>query len=91
MTFLKRVSIGCAALMLFFSPIYAQQEMPNIELDFSERCNNFLRHYCMSGTHEEQVNQMLLSMKQKGTNITVKLIKQIARSTPSKPTTQRRR
>jgi len=62
----------------------AQQERPVITLGFSERCNNFLRHYCLAGSHEMAVNQTLLGMKEQGTPITVKLIKQIARRTPAR-------
>ena len=74
----------CVSMFLISGPLYAQENVPTVTLDFSEKCNNFLRHYCMSGSHEYEVNRILLDMKEKGTNITVKLIKKVAQSTPSK-------
>jgi len=73
-------------VLLSQTPVMAQEDesVPKITLDFSERCNNFLRHYCVAGSHEAAVNQVLLTLKERGTNITVKLIKTVARSTPSK-------
>lgn len=61
----------------------AQEEAPRLSLSFSEQCNNFLRHYCVSGNHQRAVDSKLLAMKRKGITITVKLIKRTARTTPS--------
>lgn len=62
---------------------FAQEEMPRLALTFSEQCNNFLRHYCVSGNHQRAVDYKLLAMKERGVTITVKLIKRTARTTPS--------
>lgn len=62
---------------------FAQDETPQLSLTFSEQCNNFLRHYCVSGNHQRAVDYKLLAMKEKGITITVKLIKRTARTTPS--------
>ncbi len=62
---------------------YAQEQMPKLVLTFSEQCNNFLRHYCVSGNHQRAVDYKLLNMKGKGITITVKLIRRTARTTPS--------
>lgn len=61
----------------------AQEEAPKMTLTFSEQCNNFLRHYCVSGNHQLAVDNKLLVMKERGISITVKLIRQTARTTPS--------
>ena len=61
----------------------AQEEIPRVDLTFSEQCNNFLRHYCVSGNHQRAVDYKLLAMKERGVTITVKLIKRTARTTPS--------
>lgn len=73
---------GLAVIIL--SGTGVAQEKPVISLGFSEKCNNFLRHYCLAGSHEIAVNQALLDMKVQGTPITVKLIKQVARRTPAR-------
>jgi len=62
---------------------YAQEEIPRISLTFSEQCNNFLRHYCVSGNHQRAVDIKLLNMKEKGMTITVKLIRKTSRTTSS--------
>jgi hypothetical protein len=62
---------------------YAQEEIPKTSLTFSEQCNNFLRHYCVSGNHQRAVDFKLLNMKEKGMTITVKLIRKTARTTAS--------
>lgn len=62
---------------------FAQEEVPKMALTFSEQCNNFLRHYCVSGNHQRAVDYKLLAMKERGITITVKLIRRTARSTPS--------
>ena len=72
-------------LTVFSGTGFAQEEeRPVVSLGFSERCNNFLRHYCMAGGHEMAVNQALLGMKMQGTPITVKIIKRVARKTPAR-------
>ena len=71
-------------LTIFGGTGIAQEERPVVTLGFSERCNNFLRHYCMAGNHEMAVNRVLLDMKIQGTPITVKIIKRIARKTPAR-------
>ncbi len=62
---------------------YAQEEIPKASLTFSEQCNNFLRHYCVSGNHQRAVDNKLLVMKEKGLTITLKMIRKTARTTPS--------
>ena len=71
-------------LTIFGGTGLAQEERPVVTLGFSERCNNFLRHYCLAGSHEMAVNQALLDMKMHGTPITVKIIKRVARRTPAR-------
>ncbi len=62
---------------------YAQEDVPKLTLSFSEQCNNFLRHYCVSGNHQRAVDTKLLDLKERGMTITVKLIRQTSRTTPS--------
>lgn len=62
----------------------AQQQAPSIYLEPSEKCNNYARHFCLNGSHEASVNRALLDMKRKGYRITPKIIKNVARSTPSR-------
>jgi hypothetical protein len=86
MRWMKQTLLIIGLMVAAYGTAIAQNDegMPRITLDFSEQCNNFLRHYCVAGSHEAAVNQVLLSLKERGTNITVKLIKQVARTTPSK-------
>ena len=76
--------ISCALI----SPALAQegeegaQQKPKITLQNFEKCNNWARHYCIGGRHEEMVNQKLRDMKARGLQITTKRIKQAARSVP---------
>ena len=60
--------------------LVAQQEQgaPQVELESFEKCNNWARHYCQSGTHEELVNNGLLAWKKRGIQITTKRIKLLA-------------
>ena len=55
----------------------AQQANPrdNVQLESFEKCNNWARHYCQSGDHEQLVNEGLLEWKRKGVQITTKRIK----------------
>ncbi len=64
--------------------LLAQEQIPSIYLERSEKCNNSSRLYCVNGGHEAAVNRILLDMKKKGYRITPKLIKTIAHSTPSR-------
>jgi hypothetical protein len=86
MRWMKRTLLIIGLIWAAHTAAVAQDEagQPRVTLDFSEQCNNFLRHYCVAGNHEAAVNQVLLTLKERGTNITVKLIKQVARRTPSK-------
>ena len=82
---IKWIVIVALTLSVLGGTGLAQEEQrPAVRLGFSERCNNFLRHYCMAGSHEMAVNYVLLGMKEQGTPITVKLIKQVARKTPAR-------
>lgn len=64
--------------------ILAQDQTPSIYLDTFEKCNNYARHFCLNGSHEAAVNRALLEMKRKGYPITPKVIKNVARATPSR-------
>ncbi|MBU3918111.1 hypothetical protein KKA14_21485 [bacterium] len=50
-------------------------------LDSFEMCNNWARHYCYSGSHENTVNEMLRGMKERGVTITTAIIKSVAQRT----------
>ncbi len=75
------ISISCVILSGILT---AQEKIPSIYLEPSEKCNNYARHYCLNGSHEASVNRALLDMKRKGYRITPKLIKSVARTTPSR-------
>ncbi len=62
----------------------AQEQSPGIYLETFEKCNNYSRHFCLNGSHEAAVNRALLERKRKGYSITLKVIKNVARSTPSR-------
>ncbi len=64
--------------------LVAQEQSPGIYLDTFEKCNNYARHFCMNGSHEAAVNRELLDMKRKGYRITPKVIRNVAKSTPSR-------
>lgn len=73
------------SIMIFSGGIVlAQEQQPQIYLDTFEKCNNFARHFCLNGSHEAAVNRALLDMKRKGYRITPKVIKNVARNTPSR-------
>ena len=79
----KRLVLVIFMTVSVVSASYAQEEIPRTVLTFSEQCNNFLRHYCVSGNHQRAVDYKLLGMKEKGMTITVKLIRKTARTTHS--------
>ncbi len=84
MRIVKRILLVFLIAFTFGGTLLAQEEAPRVALSFSERCNNFLRHYCLPGNHEVSVNRLLLDMKKKGEVISSKLIKRIAQTTPSR-------
>ncbi len=64
--------------------VSAQQDdtaTPQITLESFEMCNNWARHYCRRGNHEDMVNHILLGMKQRGLTITTAIIKSVSRRT----------
>jgi len=83
MRLVKQVFLVLTTVVTLSGSAIAQDEKPRLSLAFSEQCNNFLRHYCVSGNHQRAVDSKLLAMKERGITITVKLIKSTARSTPS--------
>lgn len=50
----------------------------NIRLESFERCNNWARHYCQAGDHEQIVNDSIKIWKAKGVQITTKRIRVLA-------------
>lgn len=80
----KQIFLVAMSIAVFGGSVIAQEEAPRMSLSFSERCNNVFRYYCVSGGHEMAVNRTLLILKERGEKITVKLIKRVARSTPSR-------
>ena len=79
------LSFGVLVLLcLSSSNLFAQSETPRFHLQPSEKCNNYARHFCLNGSHEAAVNRTLLDMKKKGYRITPRLIKNIAKTTPSR-------
>lgn len=70
-------------LFLSFN-LSAQEQSPGLYLDTFEKCNNYARHFCLNGSHEAAVNRELLERKRKGYSITPKLIRDVARSVPSR-------
>lgn len=83
MRLVKQVFLAVFMTITLAGAAIAQEEVPRISLTFSEQCNNFLRHYCVSGNHQRAVDNRLLAMKERGVTITVKMIKRTARTTPS--------
>lgn len=83
MRLVKQVLLVIFITVAFTGVSIAQDEKPELSLTFSEQCNNFLRHYCVSGNHQRAVDNKLLAMKERGVTITVKLIKRTARTTPA--------
>ncbi len=81
---IKQVFLVGISIAVLSGSVLAQEETPRISLDFNEQCNNIFRHYCVSGNHERAVNRMLLIKKERGEKISIRLIKKIARSTPSR-------
>jgi len=67
---------------------------PEICLESFEMCNNWARHYCRPGNHEQMVNHILQGMKERGMTITTAVIKSVAKRTlkntepPAKPTAE---
>ena len=84
MKYSKTALLVIAIYLLFTGLIVAQEQEPTIFLEASEKCNNYARHYCLNGSHEAAVNRALLDMKKKGYRITPKIIRNIARNTPSR-------
>ncbi len=84
MKVLKTVLLISAINLVFTGIAVAQEQVPMIYLETSEKCNNYARHYCLNGSHEAAVNRALLDMKKKGYRITAKVIKNVARNTPSR-------
>ncbi len=56
-------------------------EAPAICLESFEMCNNWARHYCYAGSHEQRVNEILRQMKERGVTITTAIIKSVAKRT----------
>ncbi len=56
-------------------------EAPAICLESFEMCNNWARHYCYAGSHENRVNEVLRQMKERGVTITTAIIKSVAKRT----------
>jgi len=83
MRLVKQVFLAVFVLVTLTGVSFAQDDVPRIQLTFSEQCNNFLRHYCVSGNHQRAVDNKLLSMKERGITITLKLIRGTSRTTPS--------
>lgn len=81
---LKTLILAVSLSISLSGMLVAQNNVPNVYLEASEKCNNFARHYCLNGSHEAAVNRALLDMKRKGYRITAKVIKSVARSTPSR-------
>ena len=63
---------------------FAQNRKSAVYLETFEKCNNYARHYCLTGSHEAAVNRALLDMKRKGKTITPKTIQRVAQVTPSR-------
>ena len=84
---MKRTIIGVMALCLAALPTFGQDagdgtQRPQVTLQNFEKCNNWARHYCIKGEHEEMVNAKLRRMKERGLQITTERIRQASRSTP---------
>ena len=84
MRLLKLILLTAMINLICGGFLIAQEQVPSIYLERSEKCNNSSRLYCVNGSHEAAVNRILLDMKKKGYRITPKLIKTIARTTPSR-------
>lgn len=84
MNFLKMLLLLIAVSFVFSTGVTGQEQTPGIYLETHEKCNNYQRHFCLNGSHEASVNRILLDMKRKGRRISEKLIKTVARSTPSR-------
>ncbi|MBU2515620.1 hypothetical protein KJ966_30250 [bacterium] len=56
-------------------------DAPQICLESFEMCNNWARHYCYPGSHEQKVNELLRQKKERGVTITTAIIKAVAKST----------
>lgn len=80
----KQIILSICLIGAFGGSIWAQEQVPRLYLETFEKCNNYARHYCLNGSHEAAVNRTLLEMKRKGQEITVRVIKKVARSTPSR-------
>jgi|GEM_PF-1156635 hypothetical protein len=83
MRLVKQLILAVFMTIFLAGGVYAQDDIPKVTLTFSEQCNNFLRHYCVSGNHQRAVDIRLLDLKEKGMTITIKLIRRTARTTPS--------
>ncbi len=73
-------------LAIFVSNVFgaaalAQENALDVTLESFERCNNWARHYCLTGAHNEAVNQKLLRAKKRGYIITTRMIRSYAQRT----------
>jgi len=75
---MKKLITTFLVLFLSCGLLFAEDE--DVELDTFDQCNNWARHYCRTGNHEEAVNQELLKMKKAGVPITVSRIKRMAQA-----------
>jgi len=81
---MKRVFLSLITVFLIGGIIVAQDGgAPDVSLDSFEQCNNWARHYCLNGNHNNAVNYKLLQLKKRGYIITTKLIKSYAQRTPA--------
>ena len=78
--------VSIALFIFYFGGMVSAQQYqePRIFLDADEKCNNYMRHFCLNGSHEASVNRALLELKKKGYKITPRTIQKVARSTPSR-------
>ena len=81
---MKKLILPLLAFALIGNSAFAQDE--EVSLDTFEQCNNWARHYCQTGLHEQAVNRELQRLKKKGVAITLERIKASAmRIKPNTP------
>ncbi|MCP4298551.1 MAG: hypothetical protein GY786_23435 [Proteobacteria bacterium] len=77
---MKKASLVILMHFALSTGLMAQEpyQPPQVRLSKHEQCNNWARHYCRNGNHEDWVNQKLLDWKRQGRSITTSLIKKVA-------------
>ena len=73
---MRKLIMAAATLTMFSAPIHAQE----VTLETFDKCNNWARQYCQSGSHEAAVNAELLRLKKAGIPVTLERIKLLAQT-----------